>query len=141
MSKVGQMSRDRVRFFLHYRYYDGKMGSVMKRAFGIDFITFQELRGVNEGGFWITCRPSQFARFMIYRDEAGIVNGFKDLNASIIKREQEITVAEHIAKEQRINVACVTRILDRVGVDPAEIHKPCTPSSDQIEVWRNPYVG
>ena len=32
----------------------------------------------------IICRPSQFARFLIYRDQRGGTNGFKCLNASLV---------------------------------------------------------
>lgn len=137
---MDNMSRDRVSFFLHYRYYGSEMCDVMQRAFGIDLATFQELRGVNEGGFWILCRPSQFTRFMIYRDEAGVVNGFKDLNAVLIKREQSVTIAEHVARScPGLTETLVAQVLEAVGINPDKIHKPYTPSSDQIEVWSNPH--
>lgn len=143
MSKVGQMSRDRVRFFLHYRYYGSEMCDVMQRAFGIDVATFQELRGANEGGFWVLCRPSQFARFMIYRDGAGVVNGFKDLNAVLIKQEQKITIAEHIARlYPGLTNPLVAQVLDAVGMDPNDIvYQPHIFDYDQVEVWSNSHSG
>ena len=35
----------------------------------------------------LICRPSQFARFLIFRDQAGLQNNFQELNASLITRE------------------------------------------------------
>lgn len=82
------MSKDRVRFFVGERYFavDSariKIGKVMARAFGISAMASDSW--LKDGGVWVTCRPSQFARFMIYRNEAGITNGFMDLRAELVK--------------------------------------------------------
>ncbi len=133
------MSRDRVRFFLHYRYYDDRINVVMYKAFGMDFDEVQKLRAGNAGGFWIICRPSQFARFLIYRDAAGIANGFKDLNAALVDPRQRQTIANHVCENAPIGVtfATVKRILTLAGIDPCTyVEKPCTPT-DEVEVWKN----
>lgn len=86
-------SRDRVRFFIpESRINKGKMGSqtyydVLYRAFGlgrsqiVNAVTYDETAKKN--GVWIVCRPSQFARFTIFRREAGIENWFSDLQATL----------------------------------------------------------
>ena len=82
------MSKDRVRFHIGDRYFrtlgdKSWMGKVMARAFGISALASKSwLRG---DGVWITCRPSQFARFLIYRNEANITNGFMDLHAELVQ--------------------------------------------------------
>lgn len=37
----------------------------------------------------IRCRPSQFGRFIVYRDMSGATNGIKELNAKIIETRPE----------------------------------------------------
>lgn len=81
------MSKDRVRFFIGDRYFalpSAKImiGKVMARAFGISAMASDSW--LRDGGVWVTCRPSQFARFLIYRNEAGITNGFMDLHAELV---------------------------------------------------------
>ena len=82
------MSKDRVRFYIREQYFSTQakrlnMAGVMAKAFGLPKMGASDwLRG---NGVWVTCRPSQFARFMIYRNDANIVNGFMDLRAELIK--------------------------------------------------------
>ena len=139
MSKRGHMSEDRVRFFLHFRYYQQMgMNNVLCRAFGMDLDTVQELRRANDGGFWIVCRPSQFARFMIYRDAAGINNGFKDLNAVLTEPCKPATIAEALSAEFGQSTGFFCAVLKHVGVnghDPAS--HSCQPA-DEVQVWANP---
>lgn len=94
---MSNMSKDRVRFYVGPKYssYGDKIKKVLQQAFDI---SYQESCCLMQGnGFWITCRPSQFARFLIYRNEASITNGFMDLRAKLITtqaREGEIDVGE-----------------------------------------------
>lgn len=80
-------SKNRIRFFIGERYFKTPsarimIGAVLARAFGISAMAMDTwLRGE---GVWITCRLSQFTRFMIYRNEKGITNGFMDLHAELI---------------------------------------------------------
>lgn len=83
-----RMSKDRVRFFLGYQYYSNnneilRMATVLGKAFGLDHVEAVKIMQTYTDGVWIVCRPSQFARFMIYRNEAAIKNGFMDLHAEL----------------------------------------------------------
>ena len=105
------MSHDRIRFFLPNKYSDLQgMTRVMKRAFDMSQHEFDRLRPHGGGrgtGFWLVCRPSQFARFMVYRSEvvgacssAGIVNGFNELKVSLFTPEpspceQDVSMRPH----------------------------------------------
>lgn len=81
------MSRDRVSFEIGEGYFcsrsrQNKMSEVLERAFGISESEIDcQIR--TNGCVQIVCRPSQFARFLIWRNDAGINNGFKDLQAKL----------------------------------------------------------
>lgn len=79
---------DRVRFWIDYRYFQQRgMYDVLKKAFNLDENRAMAAKTGPNDGFWIVCRLSQFARFMIYRNEAGIKNGFMDLKADLFTPE------------------------------------------------------
>lgn len=78
------MSHDRVKFFLGSQYTPNEIARCLDSAFDIKRQEFEKMRQANHEGFWIICRPSQFARFLIHRDEAGLRNGFKDLRAELV---------------------------------------------------------
>lgn len=83
------MSNDRVRFWIDYRYFQQRgMYDVLKKAFDLSEHRARKAQTGPYEGFWIVCRPSQFARFMIYRNEAGIKNGFMDLKADLFVPEK-----------------------------------------------------
>ncbi len=70
---------------------------VLTKAFNMKLHEPAELMDANPGGFWITCRPSQFARFIVYRHEAGeCVNGIKDLKPKIVKHRD---IYDYIVEE------------------------------------------
>ena len=90
------MSHDRVKFFLPSRNFNGRQGGFSKgtmkrvlwKAFGMSERTSDGLMCENFQGFWIICRPSQFARFIIYRAETGEgINGIKDLQPELFVPE------------------------------------------------------
>ncbi len=39
---------------------------------------------------WIVCRPSQFARFLIMRNNDGISNRFSELFAELVPKENQV---------------------------------------------------
>ena len=90
------MSRDRVVFSILCRKLDDKMCSVICSAFSIKPREIPNRCSYGDERFEITCRPSQFARFMILRDMAGLPNGFKDLKPRLVKevRSAAISVAD-----------------------------------------------
>jgi hypothetical protein len=85
------MSHDRVEFKLSADQL-GKSGmyGVILAAFGLRLkISYHGCQDIT-----IICRPSQFARFLILRNDAGIPNSFMQLEARLFlpKPEAEVTV-------------------------------------------------
>lgn len=88
----GGMSKDRVKLELGYKYFtNAAQITVLKQAFGF---TDEDIRHANtllhkgyvtqtEPKVTIICRPSQFARFMVLRNDAGLANGFKELKPKL----------------------------------------------------------
>jgi hypothetical protein len=88
------MSKDRVRFSIQHSKLDKQAyRDVLCDVFGM---TERELPTdtCNDRRLTIICRPSQFARFLILRDRAGIANGFKELEPELIPEEPIKTVVE-----------------------------------------------
>jgi hypothetical protein len=82
------MSKDRVVFTLReYYFVTRKLRDALSKAFGMteaDFSNAQRvMRDTAVGHITIACRPSQFARFLIYRSESGSQNQFKELKAQL----------------------------------------------------------
>lgn len=87
------MSKDRVSFHLPaYLFSAAGLTSVLEHAFNVDATTFRRMRAIAEtnGAVEIICRPSQFARFLIYREQAGFQNMFKELKAKLFTPEPEL---------------------------------------------------
>lgn len=87
-SKKGQMSGDRVRIVIPERYLNiPAVQRAMQGAFGL---TSEEVRCLPRSkdryandGLEVICRPSQFARFVILRNEYGGNNSIKDLQPEL----------------------------------------------------------
>lgn len=86
----GKPLHDRVRFFLNARRVTSsrcKFAELLRFAFDMDICQF--LANVHEDadkhceGVEIICRPSQFARFIIKRNELGLNNGLKELSPEL----------------------------------------------------------
>ncbi len=95
------MSKDRVRFYIGAKYYKegnrAAMATVLRKAFDVDRVEANGLFDRSGEGFWIVCRPSQFARFMVYRNDQGLPNGFMDLRAELFEPKpaaKELDVGE-----------------------------------------------
>lgn len=136
------MSKDRVRFFLGERYFQddmSKIEGVLRKAFDLHINETRRLAH-NSSGFWITCRPSQFARFMIYRNQAGITNGFMDLKAELIEMVETYGYAE-LAAVVGITREAAKRAAHALGFSGAEVAKrmrPVQPAPAEIDVSGNP---
>lgn len=83
------MSNDRVQFVLTDRHLEtDKMRHVVARAFGLTSLNvrcmYNELNKSCPTPIIIKCRPSQFARFLIWRNEAGCQNMFQELQPKIL---------------------------------------------------------
>lgn len=87
-STMARMSKDRVKFRLLVHYWE-KAGfrSLLEQSLRITDVQALELfhRASNsqQGYAEVICRPSQFARFLIMRDGAGLQNMFKELHAEL----------------------------------------------------------
>jgi hypothetical protein len=87
------MSVDRVSFKLPYTVSltsdSGKARAIIgacEKAFGM---TPQQAECYMRQGTQIICRPSQFARFIIYRNELGGTNSFSCLDAKLVSADLE----------------------------------------------------
>ena len=78
-----KMSKDRIEFNLvASNWYDEDLISkVASIALGVDIGHARKLVVAEKR---IRCRPSQFARFIVLRNQFGATNGIKNLNAVII---------------------------------------------------------
>ena len=73
-----------VRFWISSRYTKDStladaMGQVLVNAIDMREHEVNTLMTVGTQGFWVICRESQFARFLITRNEEGLPNLFQDL--------------------------------------------------------------
>lgn len=92
------MSDDRVMFFLRAAHLDCyKYATVLKNTFGLTQDNISKLmviarsragQGVDEHGVRVVCRPSQFTRFLIRRNEAGKQNQFKELSPELFDAKE-----------------------------------------------------
>ncbi len=112
------MSKDRIRFFLPERYFSNSNNGmshdrclqVLSKANGIANSSAPKLMRANPSGFTIMCRPSQFARFIFYRDKLGkCINGIRDLRLELIDKPDvydDIAADTGLSRENVKSVAC-----------------------------------
>ncbi len=112
------VSKDCVRFFIGPRYFDRRLplANVLAKAF---YLSLKETNELIDGGdgFWVTCRQAQFARFMIYRNEAGITNGFMDLQAGLIDSPAETDYYAELSERFDIPRQSVKLVVQALGYD------------------------
>lgn len=121
------MSKDRVRFFVGNRYYDNcRDGAnysdtqrVLLKAFGISLNESHKLMD-GTSGFWIVCRPSQFARFLIYRNEAGLKNGFMDLAAKLQPACGADPITQ-LAADASVSFMLTQRVVQALGMSKDDV--------------------
>ncbi len=123
---MSTMSHDRIRFVIDDCYYNnpGKVNAlrgVLEKAFTLGRSRSAQLMSNDYGGFYIICRPSQFARFLIYRNDAGIKNGFIDLQAKLFVPPPKLTALETLAKRVELSVHQVDRVLKAMGLGQHDI--------------------
>lgn len=145
----GAPSRDRVRFHLGYQYLQNKaIEAVLLNAFGIGPCDLTSLKGQSNGcGFDIICRPSQFARFLIFRNAAGISNGFKDLQPALYVPEPPRDGFDMLASAAGIDKCEVINVADALGLTAKDVEcrlrrqqeTHCRHETTVIDVSKNPY--
>lgn len=135
------MSKDRVRFYLAARYFQSHRTSngmtrdtcirLLFKAFGMTSSQSLERMSRFHNGFWIKCRPSQFARFIVYRHQDGdCINGIRDLQPQLV---EPVDVYAQIANETGVTHDTVRRVLRAAEYVP-------TTRSDEIDVSKNPHM-
>lgn len=89
-------TQDHIQFFLPARYFSRSPNpstgmrrqtckDVLFRAFGMGHHASASLMNKRPYGFTILCRPEQFARFIVHRNDIGeCINGIKDLEPKIV---------------------------------------------------------
>ncbi len=103
---------DRVKFYLGGQYLaEGrtfkKIQGILWSAFGLcaaDTHSWMVKRSFSQPSYaqqgkWILCRPDQFARFLIHRNDQGIQNGFKDLQPKLGPVEPEKDVYGRVSRK------------------------------------------
>ena len=89
MTRKGRMSSDRVHFIVQNTHY---LDDIFREAFCEAFGQDCPFVSCNMEPAKIVCRPSQFARFLIYRNDLGGKNGFKCLEPVLVPAEQSSVV-------------------------------------------------
>lgn len=147
MTHSNTMSHDRVRFFISDSYYknvhqQGVLRDVLKKAFGLGTASSTQCMSGCCGGFYVVCRPSQFARFLIFRNDAGIKNGFVDLQAKLYvpapPKDGYTLLAEKIGitRDQAKRAALALHFSDCHEVEERVGNETCD-NSVEIDVSRN----
>ncbi len=105
------MSKDRVRFTLPQRYFQGAsrrpngfnritMLGILRGAFSMTHAESVGLMDHYPNGFEIECRPSQFGRFIVLRHDANEgINGVRDLEPRIVQPSKPMDVYQCAALE------------------------------------------
>ncbi len=145
------MSHDRIRFFISSSsYYNTQrqrdcLRSVLEKAFDMSPCLSEKYMAQNYGGFFVVCRPSQFARFMIFRDAAGLKNGFIDLQANLYVPEPPKDIytilAEKagITRDQAKRGALALGFSGRRALEERMGGGACSDGVPEIDVSRNKY--
>lgn len=112
---MSKMSKDRVRIFIGSKYLQKhNIYMVLENAFGIQENTARNMYQCKDG-FYVICRPSQFARFMIFRDQANIDNGFKDLRVEhFVPKDPEEVFCQYM-RSHDLDVGQAREVLGIVG--------------------------
>lgn len=121
------MSKDRVEFLLHERYYRRCPGSngmslstcarILTESMDIEPAAARQLLDKNPFGVRIRCRPSQFARFIVLRHLAGeCSNGIRDLDPRLV--DGDWTIVRDVAKAAGVHEHLAERVLAQVKWRP-----------------------
>lgn len=122
-----RMSDDRVKFFLHSKYYNftnygtrngmnmANCQIVLQKSFNIGLSESVNLFRNNPTGFTIICRPSQFARFIVNRYKFGnCINGVRDLEPELFfptPPQPQLDYYQTIAEKVGFNFVEVSTVL------------------------------
>lgn len=100
------MSKDRITFFLAERRYEDNGLVYRKMIHDVFDLSEDGYRGAchyfaktgYHNGVMITCRPSQFGRFMVMRNTLGFTNDVKGLEATLFQPQPEKPTVVDVSK-------------------------------------------
>ena len=142
-------SKDRIKFYLPARYFttnftangmnEKKCRSILRKAFRLSCDASARLMDSNPGGFWIVCTPSQFAHFIVYRNEDGeCVNGIRDLEPTLFR---QVSFYERLARQFCIGEDTVKGLARALGYENGDDSHVARCRSDSIDVSKNEFTG
>ncbi len=142
------MSHDRVRFFISDNYYNTQhkketLLDVLKQSFDLNKAPLGHYMAGCYGGFYIICRPSQFARFLIFRNAAGIKNGFIDLQADLYVPEPKLSPFDALSKKAGVDPTSVKKVVNAMGLGRNDVETALEDDGDgppAIDVSMNKYL-
>lgn len=91
------ISHDRVHFNMPNVWSgrgDTRQDAIVKAAVQAFGIPMEAAKRASAHGVLVICRPSQFARFLILRNEYGGENGFKNLYAKLVPAPKPTNVLD-----------------------------------------------
>ena len=142
--KVTTDDPDRVRFFLPKRYFQtrvtpkgmskGTCLHVLCKAFDMLMSESQDLMQRYPDGFHIVCRQDQFARFIVYRNDAGeCINGIKDLEPELITGTKITNPYDQISRCTGVERDDVKRVLQAANYSGGG---DCSAfPTNEVQVW------
>jgi hypothetical protein len=141
---------DRVKFYLGGQYLSGStfglVQSILWKAFGLkpyETNSWEVTPSYSQSSYqctgkWVICRPDQFARFLIHRDDNGIPNGFKDLKSKLVKAQPKKDcyrlVSEICGRDGKgpANASGVKRVCDALGLSKEDVDRIMIERSDEV---------
>jgi hypothetical protein len=135
-------SRDRVRFVIpSHRYFSARYGcpdkapkgkaaycaymDMVLETLGIRGEEFNAAEAYHCGvkGVEILCRPSQFGRFMVRRNELGLENWSSELNAKLEQAKFECDPCSVVALAADLDTCAVTRVFRALGLTRRQVRE------------------
>lgn len=132
--------KDLVRFFLTKVNFNGKnfsssqMARVLAEAFGVESSEAFDLFDRNPEGFWVTCRPAQFGRFIALVANDSGVNGVRDLKPELIRVGTRWTPEREVVLRSRERGSYVTESQARAMLESLESYTLHATDARQSEV-------
>lgn len=142
------MSEDHVKFFLPSKYFQrqrtsngmsrGTCEAILKKAFGLYDSDLDRLMRGHTEGFTIVCRPSQFARFIVYRADANeCINGVKDLKPELFKPRNLYT---ELSEQFSVSECTVKGLARALGYAHGGDSHVAGPQCNFVDVSKNPHT-
>jgi len=140
---------EHVRFTIGSKYFESYgFANAMDRAFGTHGAVYEKMQSTARayGTATVVCRPSQFARFLIYRNDAQITNGFKDLNPKLFTPKPQSDAYAVFAKKVGITYDKAKEIAYLLGYGNENglmlrVASHCSQETQEFNVSGNKHIG